>query len=691
MDAYGFLLALAIVLGTAGVTTVLCHVAKQPVVLGYLVAGLIVGPHVPFPLVADRNVVLTLSELGVILLMFALGLHFRLRKLLAAARTSGITAVIETSIMLWLGFLLGRAFGWSETTSLFSGAIVAISSTTIIVKAFEDQKVGGRLRELVLGVLIVEDLIAILLLAFLTPIASGGDAGFAELIGSGVKLAAFLGVLLALGLMIVPRGIRFVQRVGRPETTLVVAIGLCFGVALLAHEFEYSVALGAFLAGSLVAESGEGHAIERLIRPVRDMFAAIFFVSVGMLIDPAMVVAHWPAVLVLTLAVIVGKVISVSVGAFLTGNGVRTSIQAGMSLAQIGEFSFILAALATSLGATASFLYPIAISVSALTTFTTPWLIRASGAAANLVDRKLPHSWQTYAALYGTWLEELRRAPSVRGPHSALRRLGKWFALDAIVLASVVIGACVWLADSAAYLGERFGLADGLARALFLLLAAIAAAPFAVGIVQLSRRLGRDLAESVLPQASAGRADFAAAPRRALVVSLQLALVLLVALPLAAITQPFLPSWSPAAALAVLLLVLGISFTRSASNLQGHVRAGAQVVMEVLSRQSHPSADAAPTPDIGDLLPGLGEPVAVRIDAGSPAVDRTLAELNLRGRTGATVLAITRGREVLLVPDGHSELHAGDLVALAGTSEAIAAATELLEARDADAPTADAF
>ncbi|MCK6448486.1 MAG: cation:proton antiporter [Planctomycetes bacterium] len=705
MDAYGFLLTLAIVLGTAGITTVVCHVVKQPVVLGYLVAGLIVGPHVPIAPVADARVVQTLSELGVILLMFALGLEFRLKRLLLVGPTAGVTAIIQSSIMVWLGFLVGRGFGWTNLESLFAGAIVAISSTTIIAKAFDDQKIGGRLRELVVGILIVEDLIAILLMAVLTSVASGGGASVGEIALSGAKLGAFLVGLVVVGLLVVPRTVRFVKRFDSPETTLVASIGLCFAIALLAHEFGYSVALGAFLAGTLVAESGKGHAIERLIRPVRDMFASIFFVSVGMLIDPRLVAEHWIAVVALTALVIAGKVLSVSVGAFLTGNGVRTSVQSGMSLAQIGEFSFILAGLGRTLGATGEFLYPVAVAVSAATTFTTPWLIRSSGSAANFVDRKLPHAWQTYAALYGSWLEGMKHSPSVRGPDSVLRRFGRWLALDGIVLATLVLVACLWTDDSAAFLGERFGLEPLFARAAFLILVGAAAAPFAIGVVQVSRRLGRELAASVLPKEVAGRADTAAAPRRALVVSLQLALVLLVALPIVALSQPFLPSWVPAAVLVVLLCALGIAFTRSAANLQGHVRAGAQVVMELLSRQSAPTTDGEPSahgasgrdapavglPELASLLPGMGEPVAVRLEADSSSVESTLAELNLRGRTGATVLAITRGREVMLLPGGHTELHAGDLIALTGTREAVAAATELLEARRDDAPTADAF
>jgi CPA2 family monovalent cation:H+ antiporter-2 len=204
------------------------------------------------------------------------------------------------------------------------------------------------------------------------------------------KLAAFLIGVFAVGLVLVPRAVRSVLRLGRPETTVVASVGFCFALALLAHELGYSVALGAFIAGSLIAESGESHEIERRVEPVRDIFGAIFFVSVGLMIEPALIAAHWPAIAVLTGLVIVGKIIGAGFGAYVTGNGVRTSLQTGMSLAQIGEFSFIIAGLGLSLGATGEFLYPVAVAVSALTTLTTPWLIRASDPVARFVDRKLP-------------------------------------------------------------------------------------------------------------------------------------------------------------------------------------------------------------------------------------------------------------------------------------------------------------
>jgi CPA2 family monovalent cation:H+ antiporter-2 len=401
---------ITLVLCVAAARTVLFQRLRQPVVLGYLLAGLIVGPHVPIPLVAHQDTIRILSELGVILLMFSLGLEFSMRRLVEVAPTAGVVALVQTSFMVWLGFIAGRAFGWTVRESVFAGAIVAISSTTIIAKAFEEQKIGGKLRELVVSVLIVEDLIAILLLAVLTALSAGDTPSARTILASGSRLAAFLAGFVAIGMLVVPRMIRAVCRLRRPETLLVSSVGLCFAAALLAERFGYSVALGAFIAGSLVAESGEEKEVEHLILPVRDVFGAIFFVSVGMMFDPAVVVHNWAAVLVFTALVIAGKLLGVSVGAFLTGHGTRMSVQAGMSLAQIGEFSFIIAGVGLSLGATRELLYPIAVAVSAITTLTTPWLIRSAGRVAMLVDRKLPRPLQTFAALYGTWIERMRSA-----------------------------------------------------------------------------------------------------------------------------------------------------------------------------------------------------------------------------------------------------------------------------------------
>src|SRR6266567_7893596 len=423
MASHFFLQNLAVVLCVAAVATVVFQRLHQPVVFGYLLAGLIIGPHISIPLVADPQTVRALSELGVILLMFSLGLEFSIRKLVQVSQKAGAVALFESSIMISVGYLLGQVLGFTRMESIFAGAITGISSTTIIVKAFQEQNVKGRVTELVFGILIIEDLIAIFLLTILTTISRSGTVSPGDLAITAVRLAMFLAGLIGFGILTVPRAIRAVQRLGRPETTLVASIGICFAAALLALSFGYSVALGAFIAGSLIAESGHEAEIEKLVRPVRDMFAAIFFVSVGMMIDPTALTQHWRAILALTVAVILGKVLAVTIGAFLAGHGRRTAIKAGMSLAQIGEFSFIIASVGVSAGVIASWIYPVAIAVSAITTLTTPLLIRLSNRAAAEIDHWLPEPIQMVAALYASWIERVRSAPRAPTERSATRRI----------------------------------------------------------------------------------------------------------------------------------------------------------------------------------------------------------------------------------------------------------------------------
>jgi CPA2 family monovalent cation:H+ antiporter-2 len=680
-DAHEFLRALTVVLCVAAVTTVVFQRLRQPVILGYILAGLLIGPHVPTPLVADSSVVRTLSEIGVILLMFSLGLEFSLRKLVQVGPTAALTAVVETSLMMWLGFTVAQLFGWSVMESLFTGAVIAISSTTIVAKAFQEQRVTGKLREIVVGVLIVEDLIAILLMASLTAIATGSGLAAGPLAMTVGRLVAFLVGLVAVGLFLVPRAVRLVNRLNRPETTVVASVGLCFALALLAQKFGYSVALGAFIAGSLVAESGEEKQIEHLVEPVRDIFAAVFFVSVGMLIDPALILQYWPAILVLTAVVMLGKIIGVSLGSFLTGCRLRTSIQSGMSLAQIGEFSFIIAGLGLTLRATGDFLYPVAIVVSALTTLTTPWLIRASGPTASWVDRKLPRPLQTFTVLYGSWVEGLRNAPRAASTTAYIRSLLRRLLLDAALFTGIIVGITSSRGKLIAFARDNTGIQESLAFPLLIGIAVLLAAPFFLGVIRVGRKLGLTLAEVVLPAGGENRVDFAAAPRRLFTVTLELVIVIMVGAPLLALTRPFLPGAQGGALILLFIAVLGVAFWRSATNLQGHVRAGAEVIVDVLARQSQGRGSVAREDNlkqVEQLLPGLGALTAFRLETSSPAVGRTLAELNLRALTGASVLAITREAGNVVAPAAGETLRAGDVLALTGTQEAIEAARTLL-------------
>jgi CPA2 family monovalent cation:H+ antiporter-2 len=672
-----FLQNLAMVMGIAALTTWLFQRIKQPVVLGYVIAGLIIGPHVPTPLVADEQTVQTLSEMGVILLMFGIGLEFSLRKLFGLGASAGLVAVLEVAIVIWLGYSCGRLFGWSVRSSVFVGAAIAISSTTIVAKAFEERKVTGKLRDIVFGVLIVEDLIAILLLATLTTVAAGRGLTARALVFTSGRLFAFLVGLVIVGLLLVPRFIRAVVRLKRPETTLVASVGVCFVISLVAHQFGYSVALGAFLAGSLVAESGEVDEIDHLVQPVRDMFAAIFFVAVGMQIDPVLIARNWLPILVLTCVVLVGKIVGVTLGVFLTGNGIRTAVRAGMSLAQIGEFSFIIAGLAVSSGVANSSLFVIAVAVSVVTALLTPWLIRASDPLAAWLDRKLPHRLQTFASLYGSWVDGLRSSAVSKGGRSRRDRLARLLLIDAACLAGTIIATSLWLSDLERMIAAATKVTPSIARLFVIGAATLLAGPLALGVVRISGSLGSQLAIDALPSTAPGRTDLAAAPRRVLVLALQLGCVLLVGATIVAVTQPFLPLFYGAGVLAVALVVVGFVFWRSAANLQGHVRAGAEVIAEALSTglPDRPSNDME---TVRDALSGLGTPTPLRVPPGSPAIGQTLRQLNLRGLTGATVLAIRRGGAGLVIPGPDDVLQAGDVLAISGSIEAIVAATEML-------------
>ena len=676
---------LALIMCVAAVTTALFQRLKQPVVLGYLLAGMLVGPHLAVPLFANEENARELSELGVVLLMFSLGLEFSLRKLIRVAPTAGVVAVIECSLMVSVGYLVGRAFGWTAYESLFGGAALAISSTTIIVKAFAEQKVSRARSEIVFGILVVEDLIAILLLAFLTAAASGARLDGAALVRTVGRLVGFLAALLAGGMLIVPRLVRFVVKLRRSETTVVAAVGLCFAFALLARKAGYSVALGAFLCGALVAESGEGKLVEERIEPVRDLFAAVFFVSVGMLIDPRLIWAHAGTVLALTAVVVVGKLVGVSIGAFVAGYGIPTAVQTALSLGQIGEFSFIIAGVGLSLGVTRDFLYPVAVAVSALTTLLTPFLIRASGRVAALVDRRLPRTLQTYATLYGAWVQGLRSTAERRTVWSRIRRLAKLLVLDAALCAAIVIAGSLSARGVARWATRVAGVGPAVARVAVISATLALLFPFVLGAVRMARALAVALAAEALP-APGGKEtlDLAAAPRRTLLVTLQIAILLVAGVPLVAVTQPFLPRFEGLAILLLSLALLLVALLRSAIELQGHVRAGAQVILEALAAQSGLDAKGTPAPHAGGgpqvptELPGLGNARAFRLGADSRVVGRTLRQLDLRGLTGATVIAIDRKPADVIYPTADESLRPGDTLVVTGAAEAVEAAAELL-------------
>ena len=410
MHAISFIQDLAVIMLVAGVVTILFHRFKQPVVLGYIVAGFIIGPHTPpFGLIHDEQTIKTLAELGVIFLMFCLGLEFSLRKLFKVGATAFIAAFMEITLMIWIGYEIGRWFDWNTMDSLFLGAILAISSTTIIVKALNDLKMKNeRFAQLIFGVLIVEDILGIGIIALLSSIAVSGSVSPEEVFSTVGKLSLFMIVALVIGILLVPRVLAYVARFESNEMLLITVLGLCFGFCLLVVKLEYSMVLGAFLIGAIMAESRQLLKIERLIEPVRDLFSAIFFVAIGLMLDPAILLEYALPIVVITIAVVLGKMLSCGLGAFIAGNDGRTSLRVGMGLSQIGEFSFIIAALGMTLQVTSSFLYPVAVAVSVLTTLMTPYLIRAADPLSYKLAQVMPNRLSRVFGLYGEWLRSIQ-------------------------------------------------------------------------------------------------------------------------------------------------------------------------------------------------------------------------------------------------------------------------------------------
>ncbi|MCI0603981.1 cation:proton antiporter [bacterium] len=616
LQPHGFLQDLALVLVVAAVTTVLFQRLKQPVVLGYLLAGLIVGPHIPIPLFADLDRIHTLSELGIILVMFAIGLEFSFRKLASLATTAGITAVIQICVMLWLGYVVGLSFGWTSVEALFTGAMISISSTMIIAKAFQEQSITGKISDLVMGILIVEDLAAILLLAVLTAFSTGSGIPGMVLATTGTRLIGFLLIALVLGILIIPRSIRAVARLNSSETLLIASVGVCFAYSYIAQKVGYSVALGAFLAGSLVAESGHTAQIEHLVRPLRDIFAAVFFISVGMLMNPLILLQHWPAVLVITVAVLLGKILSVSLGSFLTGSDVRTSVKAGFSMAQIGEFSFIIALAGLSSGAIREFLYPVSIAVCVITTFTTPALIRISDRTASFVDRLLPDRLKTVATLYSSWVEKMRTRPAVGDRASIKKRIFRVLLFDMVFITGIVIGYSLNKDLLRDLILKYLHVNLNVAPILLVFFIALISLPFLISIVSAARTLGANFAADVLPENS--KLDLAEAPRKTMTLLLEFLTVLTTAIILLTVTVPFLPRFSGFVILAIVFAVFGFTVWRGATDLHAHVRAGAQVIIEALAKESESSEITASK--IEQILPGLGNIVSIQLTESHAAV-----------------------------------------------------------------------
>ncbi len=407
---------LGLILITAAIAVLIFRKLKQPLVLGYLVAGFLASEYFHFfPTVKDKNSITVWAEIGVIFLLFSLGLEFSFKKLLKVGGTASITALTQIFCMIILGYYAGKFMGWNEMNSIFLGVIVSISSTTIILKAFDElgvksQKFTGN----VIGALIVQDIVAILMMVLLSTIAVSQQFSGTELIQSLFKLGFFLIIWFVSGIFFIPTLLRKLKPLFTDEMLLIISLALCLFMVIFAAGVGFSPALGAFIMGSIIAETNEAEHIEHLVKPVKDLFGAVFFVSVGMLINPETLVEYAFPVMILTLLTIFGQSITSTIGTIISGQPLKESVQTGMSLSQIGEFSFIIATLGASLNVTSDFLYPIVVAVSAVTAFTTPFMIKYATPVAGFIEQKLPKRWVKRIEIYSANAQAIKTVSTWR-------------------------------------------------------------------------------------------------------------------------------------------------------------------------------------------------------------------------------------------------------------------------------------
>ena len=675
MHGATFLQDLAIVMMAAALVTVLFHKLRLPVVLGYILAGVLIGPHVlAYPLISDETTIKTLAELGIVFLMFSLGLEFSFRRLRKVGTTALITAPLEILLMILVGYEVGQWFGWTRMDSLFLGAMISISSTTIIVKALQESRLTKEpFAQIIFGILIVEDLLAIVLLALLSGLAMTGGLQAGQVADTLGRLGIFLVVAVVLGLLLVPRLLGWVTKFRSNEVLLVTVLGLCFGVSLLALKLGYSVALGAFIIGAVVAEAREIGRIEILVSSLRDLFCAVFFVAIGLLIEPKLLAEHWAPIVVITLAVVIGKSVACAFGAFVAGNDNWTSMRVGNGLGQIGEFSFIIAALGLQLKVSSDFLYPIAVAVSVITAFLTPVRLKQSDNLVAWWSRHAPRALTNYLDLYTEWLGRFRanRKPGLVG-----RMVRKWFwqmGLNVVLTAGVFIVAAFLGQRKPAWLPKLPGGDIGL-NAFLWLGATVLALPLLIANFRKLQALGLLVAEVSVRAEAAG--ERTASIRTVIAQGIPLAGAVGLGLLVLVLSSPLLP---PLEVLLVLLLVVALvmwawwrAFVRWYSKAQ---------VALIETFESPPPARPESTTQFFRLL-SHAQLRVVLVDPGSPVVGKLIRELELRTRTGASIVGIERNGESHVNPGPDEEVRAGDKLLLLGSGDQLTQAAALFHVSD---------
>lgn len=651
---HDFIGDLAIILITAGVSTILFKWLKQPVVLGYILAGFIAGPYITWlPTVTDMGNVEIWAEIGVIFLLFALGLEFSFKRLIDVGGTSSIATIINLGSMIIIGYLVGRFLGWSKMDSIFLGGMLSMSSTTIIIKAFNDmglqkQKFAG----IVFGMLIVEDLAAILMMVLLSTLAVSNQIEGTALLSSLLRLVFFVLIWFIVGIYLVPTMLKKIRKYLNEETLLIVSVGLCLGMVLFASYVGFSAALGAFIMGSILAETVAAKHIEHVIEPIKNFFGAIFFVSVGMMLDPSIIKEYVGLIAILVVVVLIGRILFATLGVLASGEGLKVSLQAGFSLAQIGEFSFIIATLGTSLGVISETLYPIIVTVSIITTFTTPYCIRLSTPFYNYIEKKIPPKWNKLITGYAV------------SSYKTVNTQNDWNKLLKSVLQLLAIYSTISIAI--VFLCEQFttpfitthipGLTGKIISAAF---AILLMAPFLRAIIMKKNR--SEEFKNLWADSHFNRG--ALISLIAFRIGLSIVLVLMVLIPL-------FPR------LTVLMVIIGLGVVTLITFSQGFKaqsrKMEAQFLENFTQKQRLEETQAAiPAKIKNHLLSKEIHIEEIEITPNSPKIGKSLKELNFRRRTGVNIVTILRGNKKINIPDANEKLYPYDRIIVAGSDENI--------------------
>ncbi len=654
---------LAVILISAGLVTLLFKKLKQPVVLGYIVAGILAGPSIEqIPTVTDVESIRIWADIGVIFLLFALGLDFSFKKLMKVGGTAVIGAITVVIGMMTFGYSIGLLLGWGHMNSIFLGGMLSMSSTTIIFKAFDDLGLRNqRFAGVVFGILVVEDLFAVLLMVLLSTLAVSKHVEGMELLNSVVKLGVFLLFCFVIGIYLIPSFLKKAKKLLNDETLLIVSLGLCLGMVMIATKAGFSSALGAFVMGSILAETIEAEHIDHLIKPVKDLFGAIFFVSVGMLIDPALLWQYKIPILILTVVVMAGQIIFASFGVLLSGQSLKVSIQSGFSLAQIGEFAFIIASLGLTLGVTSNFLYPIVVAVSVITTFFTPYMIRVAEPAFRIADRIIPVSWRKFIERYSSGSNTIRQKSAWNKLLKALLRIvGTYTAVTLVLI-------FIWLQFISPVITKEIHGIQGNILSLFIILLLIA---------PMLRAIMMKKNHSIEFQQLWQDNKYNRGPLVSLIILRIILCIGLVMLPVAKLLNIAAGIMLAIAGSVIAIVIFSKRLKKQSILMERHF------FTNLTARELEKEKNAPINQRFANHMLERDLHLAdFEVKQNSPSMGKTLKELNFRQKCNVNVVTIIRGNRRINIPGGSERLYPFDKLVVVGADSDLEHFRKYLEER----------